>query len=161
MDQTISTLIAAGVPTLAVVAAFVRNETALAGLASRITALESRRWCSLQGSRCCIGEQRRAKAASLKPMIDSQSADADTTRRRGARQFVSRGRRFSSQRRGRPGGRPADVGVRPTRVVEVTAKRFREDRRTHAPKSLRRRRAALRKAGMGGLGLRMASAKRR
>ena len=37
MDQTISTLITAGVPTLAVVAAFVRNETALAGLASRST----------------------------------------------------------------------------------------------------------------------------
>lgn len=42
MDQNLSTLIAAGVPTLAIIAAFVRNETALAGLGARITSLETR-----------------------------------------------------------------------------------------------------------------------
>jgi hypothetical protein len=39
MDQTTSTIIAAAVPTLAVIAAFVRNETALSGLAGRIETL--------------------------------------------------------------------------------------------------------------------------
>lgn len=41
-DQVISTIIAATVPTLAVIAAFVRNETALSALGARITALEIR-----------------------------------------------------------------------------------------------------------------------
>ena len=42
MDQTISTIIAAGLPTLAVIAAFVRNESALAAMSSRIANLELR-----------------------------------------------------------------------------------------------------------------------
>jgi hypothetical protein len=41
MDQNLSTIIAAGIPTLAVIVAFVRNESALSGLASRITGLEA------------------------------------------------------------------------------------------------------------------------
>lgn len=42
MDQIIATVIAATVPTLAVIAAFVRNETALAALSTRIANLEAR-----------------------------------------------------------------------------------------------------------------------
>jgi len=42
MDQNLSTLIAAGIPTLAVIVAFVRNESAISGLTSRITSLENR-----------------------------------------------------------------------------------------------------------------------
>jgi hypothetical protein len=42
MDPTISTVIAATVPTLAVIIAIVRNETALAVLGTRIGNLESR-----------------------------------------------------------------------------------------------------------------------
>lgn len=43
MDQNlINTIIAAAVPILAIVAAFVRNEAALAALGNRITALETR-----------------------------------------------------------------------------------------------------------------------
>ena len=41
-DQIISTAIAAAVPTLAVIAAFVRNESALAALGQRVTNLETR-----------------------------------------------------------------------------------------------------------------------
>ena len=41
-DQTISVLISAGVPTLAVIVAFVRNESAIAGLGTRISNLENR-----------------------------------------------------------------------------------------------------------------------
>ena len=39
MDQLTGTIIAATVPTLAVIAAFVRNETAIAGLGARIETL--------------------------------------------------------------------------------------------------------------------------
>jgi len=39
MDQTTSTVIAAAIPTLAVIAAFVRNETALASFGARIETL--------------------------------------------------------------------------------------------------------------------------
>lgn len=42
MDQNISTIIAAGIPTLAVIAAFVRNESSISALISRITSLENR-----------------------------------------------------------------------------------------------------------------------
>jgi chromosome segregation ATPase len=42
MDRNLSTLIAAGMPTLAVIAFFVRNESSIAGLASRIAGLETR-----------------------------------------------------------------------------------------------------------------------
>jgi hypothetical protein len=42
MDQNLSTAIAAGIPTLAVIAAFVRNESSIAGLSSRIASLETR-----------------------------------------------------------------------------------------------------------------------
>jgi hypothetical protein len=42
MDQNLSTVIAAGIPTLAVIAAFVRNESSISALASRITSLETR-----------------------------------------------------------------------------------------------------------------------
>ena len=42
MMDLLSTVIAAGVPTLAVIAAFVRNETALTGLAARVSSLENR-----------------------------------------------------------------------------------------------------------------------
>jgi hypothetical protein len=42
MDQGLSTFIAAAVPTVAIIVAFVRNETALSALATRISNLESR-----------------------------------------------------------------------------------------------------------------------
>jgi hypothetical protein len=41
MDQTISTIIAAGVPTLSVIIAIVRNEAATTGLGTRVSNLES------------------------------------------------------------------------------------------------------------------------
>jgi hypothetical protein len=49
MDDTTRTIIAAAVPTLAVVAAFVRNETALSGLAGRIETLDRdlREWARI------------------------------------------------------------------------------------------------------------------
>jgi len=42
MDQNLSTIIAAGIPTLAVIVAIVRNESAISGLTSRIASLETR-----------------------------------------------------------------------------------------------------------------------
>ncbi len=42
MDQNLSTAIAAGIPTLAVIASFLRNESAISGLASRMAGLEAR-----------------------------------------------------------------------------------------------------------------------
>jgi hypothetical protein len=41
MDPTLSTVIAAGIPTLAVIASFVGNESATSGLSSRLTGLEN------------------------------------------------------------------------------------------------------------------------
>ena len=51
MDQNLSTIIAAAVPTLAVIIAFVRNGSAISGLTSRVTGLEnslSARFTSLE-----------------------------------------------------------------------------------------------------------------
>jgi hypothetical protein len=42
MDQNLSTAIAAGIPTLAVIASFVRNEFAISGLGWRMAGLEAR-----------------------------------------------------------------------------------------------------------------------
>jgi hypothetical protein len=42
MDQTMSTIIAASVPTSAIIAAFVRNESALGTMGARIRSLETR-----------------------------------------------------------------------------------------------------------------------
>jgi len=42
MDQNLSTAIAAGIPTLAVLASFVRNEFAISGLGWRMAGLEAR-----------------------------------------------------------------------------------------------------------------------
>jgi len=42
LTQELSSIIAAGIPTLAVIASFVRNESSTAALASRITSLETR-----------------------------------------------------------------------------------------------------------------------
>jgi hypothetical protein len=41
MNQDLSTLLAAGIPTLAVIVGFVRNESAISGLAASITRLEN------------------------------------------------------------------------------------------------------------------------
>jgi hypothetical protein len=41
VTQDLATLLAAGIPTLAVIVAIVRNESAISGLASRITSLET------------------------------------------------------------------------------------------------------------------------
>ena len=42
LTQELSSIIAAGIPMLAVIASFVRNESSTAALASRITSLETR-----------------------------------------------------------------------------------------------------------------------
>jgi len=49
MTLDLSTIIAAGIPTLAVIASFVRNESSIAGLGARITSLETRLDARIQG----------------------------------------------------------------------------------------------------------------
>ena len=53
MNQDLSTLLAAGIPTLAVIVAVVRNEAAISGLTARVTSLDnslSARITSLENS---------------------------------------------------------------------------------------------------------------
>jgi hypothetical protein len=69
MDQNLSTIIAAGVPTLAVIVAFVRNESAISGLASRIAGLDSR----ITGLETSLG----ARITSLESRLDARIETLD------------------------------------------------------------------------------------
>jgi hypothetical protein len=80
MDQNLSTIIAAGIPTLAVIVAFVRNESAISGLASRIGGLDSRVTgleTSLAARITNLGASLVARITSLANRLDARIETLD------------------------------------------------------------------------------------
>jgi len=73
MDQNLSTVIAAGIPTLAVVVAFVQNESAISGLTSRITGLDN----SLSSSITSLENRLDARITSLEKRLDARIESLD------------------------------------------------------------------------------------
>jgi hypothetical protein len=73
MNQDLSTLIAAGVPTLAVIVAFVRNESAISGLTSRITGLDN----SLSARITSLENSLTARITGLENRLDARIETLD------------------------------------------------------------------------------------
>jgi chromosome segregation ATPase len=75
MDQNLSTAIAAGIPTLAVIASFVRNESAIAGLTTRLTGLEN----SLNARITSLETAMNTRITSLETAMNTRITSLETT----------------------------------------------------------------------------------
>jgi hypothetical protein len=73
VTQDLATLLAAGIPTLAVIVAIVRNESAISGLASRITSLET----SLNALITSLETTLNARITSLETRLDARIESLD------------------------------------------------------------------------------------